>query len=485
MTKFDPELLRESLEGLFQSSGGLSEVSASSFASTSTSVANKPSPPVLSLVIGLSGGVDSIVLLHALSSLVSSATNSDVKVRFNLKLSAIHINHQLHSQANDWQSFCITFCQKLNIPIQCVSVDASPKMGEGPEAAARNARYAAFKKNIHDDDILLTGHHLDDQIETVFLKILRGTGVDGAAGIREISRFSTINKSTYLVRPLLMFSRESIELYASENKLEWVNDPSNDETHYDRNYLRHDVLPVLEKRWPSYRQTVCRFSQHMRQTSDLLKQISEDDFSDAFNVEKKCLNIENLNNLSLPRANNLIRHWVSFEGYSLPSDAQLSQINTAITSREDSSPVVSWANVELRRFKNNLYLMSSDSIKIPEDLLVNIKSWKEGQRVNVPGYGLLELRSSKGDGINKKYFSSHEIKIKFRQGGEKCKPVCRDKTQTLKKIFQEMNLAPWLRDTTPIVYIENEIAAVVGEFYCVPFAASLNEEGLIIARVSE
>lgn len=471
MNKFSPELLQQTITGLLQCSEK----------NSGDSISTSPPP---SLVVGFSGGVDSLVLLHALSSLLPSPELSASKLPilvsssvFNIK--AIHVNHRLNPQADEWQSFCVSFCEKRQIPIQCVTVDAKPTQGEGPEAAARNARYDAFKKQLCSDDILLTGHHLDDQIETVFLQMLRGTGVDGAAGIRQIS---TLNAS-YLMRPLLFFSREMIESYAIENNLQWVNDPSNDETHYDRNYLRLEVLPVIQKRWPSYRQTISRFSQHMREASQLIKQIAEQDFLVACNVEKKSINIDKLNQLSLSRRNNLIRHWLSVEKQSIPSESQLSQIHTAIIAREDACPIVRWGETELRRFKNNLYVLNSTILLETKKTLISVKNWQVGQRVNVPGYGVLELKITKGDGIKASFFSSDNIQIKMREGGEKCKPKGRDKTQSLKKVFQEKNIAPWLRGTTPLVFIDDQIAAVVGEFYCQPFIAT--NDGLVIVRVSD
>jgi len=455
MTRLDPRLLWHSLDGLLQRS----EVSSHSR---------------LSLVVGLSGGVDSIVLLHTLVLLQKQYSENP------FKLKAIHVNHQLQLEANDWQRFCVSFCEKWQIDLQCTSVDAAPTHGEGPEAAARNARYAALKKHLVDDDVLLTAHHLDDQIETLFLHLLRGTGVDGAAGMRPLSKFH----STYLVRPLLVFSREAIETYAKENHLQWVNDPSNTEVHYDRNYLRHNVLPVIEQRWPSYRQTVGRFSLHMRQLSDLIKEIAGQDYDVVFHAEKNRLDTKKLAELSLPRVNNVLRHWLTVANFSLPSESQLSQIHTAIAAREDSAPIVSWGNVEIRRFKNNLYLMDLDREKPSTDFVKKTSDWSLGQQVIVPGYGVLELRPSKGAGIKSGYLSGHDVEIKFRQGGEKCKPDGRDKTQTLKKIFQEINLPPWLRHTTPIIFIDEEIAAVVGEFYCFPFAAR-DGQGVEIVRLPE
>ena len=482
MTELTPEAMQQTLNELLQSSGVT------------------PSTP-LTFVVGLSGGIDSVVLLHLLSSLPSylpfSSSSSEESTDLPFLnstaqntsnhfffLKAIHINHQLQSNANEWQLFCVSLCEKLNIPIECIFVNAHAKQGEGPEAAARKARYEAFNSVLNEDDVLLTGHHLDDQIETIFLQMLRGTGVDGAAGIRFISQFST----SFLIRPLLIYSRKSIEEYARKNNINWINDPTNDEINFDRNYLRHQILPVLEKRWPSYRETLSRFSSNIRQASELLNEIAEKDYllikEDDTQSFAHCLDINKLKELSISRQNNLVRHWLSVEGYSPPSKNLLTQIHAAIAARIDASPIVSWANVELRRYKNKIYLLDKNREKIPQNFSLKISNWRQGERVKIPGYGVLELMSSENDGIKSSCFSSEDIQIKLRQGGEKCKPKNRNKSQVLKKIFQEKNIPPWCRDTIPIVFIDGEIAAVVNEFYCSPFAAE-NETGLIIVRVPE
>lgn len=448
MTEFNSLLLQQTLDRLLQQQGiGLDQ-------------------PV-TLVLGLSGGMDSVVLLHALSSIC--AVNPSYKLR------AIHVNHQLQSSADDWQKFCNALCQKWQVPFESVTVDVDAKKGEGVEAAARKARYSAFKNKLSPSDILLTAHHLDDQIETVFLKLLRGTGVDGAAGIRPITTFN----GHYLLRPLLNVHRTSLEAYAKQNHLQWINDPSNEETIYDRNYLRHEILPVIEKRWPAYRQTIRRFSHHMQHVSELLQQIAQQDFKTVYDAEKQCLNIDELIKLSLPRRHNTIRFWIKQHSETIPGVELLNQINTAIIAREDASPVVKWANVELRRFKNGLYLLNEPLQKTTKDFSVTLQNWQPGEKIMIPGYGFLSLVETRKEGLKPSCLANAELTIKFRQGGERCTPVSRHKSQTLKKIFQEYNIPPWKRNSIPLVYINQEIAAAVGVFYCKPFAAE-DEVGLKI-----
>jgi len=410
------------------------------------------------IVVGLSGGLDSIVLTHLLATLSRSSKIFLLKV--------VHINHQLQRDADEWQSFCSDVCQSLHISFENITVNATPEKGEGPEAAARNARYVAFKSVLKENDILVTAHHLDDQIETVFLQMLRGTGIEGATGISPVSLFG----NNYLLRPLLEFSRDDIQSYAEENQLTWVEDPSNQETEFSRNYLRQKVIPLIEKRWPAYRQTIQRFSENMQQAGDVLQEIVEEDIEDVIDKETNSLCIEPLSKLSVNRQNNIIRSWIKKTNGDVPSVAILHQIFLLMSSTEDAEPVVTWGQTEIRRFQNKLYCMQKNRNKIPENLEINISNWRPGQVVEVPGYGALVLELCEDEGILETYISSENIQIKIRQGGETCKPVGRQKSQSLKKIFQEKKVPPWLRNNTPIVFINGEVAVVVGEFYCSPFA---------------
>lgn len=186
--------------------------------------------------IALSGGLDSCVLLHSLAAL-----------QLPVVLRALHINHQISPNATSWQEHCADICARLNIPFTAVKVDVK-NTGRGIEDAAREARYAVFEQHLSSGDYLFTAHHSDDQSETMLLRLMRGAGPRGLAAMAQARRLG----QGILYRPLLNFSRAELEEYAQEQALTWVNDESNTNDHYDRNYLRNQVMPLLRERWPAF-----------------------------------------------------------------------------------------------------------------------------------------------------------------------------------------------------------------------------------------
>ena len=224
------------------------------------------------LTLALSGGVDSVVLLDLLSQ---------ARHTLNFSLSAIHVNHQISPHAADWAEFCMTLCHKQNIPLQVKKVRVGRRSGLGLEAAARAARYQAFAGL--DADLLLLAHHLDDQIETLLHNLLRGTGVGGASGMPE-SRAQI--GDLVLLRPLIEVPRATLLAYAQQQHLRWVEDESNADTSFTRNFLRHAVLPVIERRFPAYRETLARAAQHFAEADCLLGELAALDLANAMRAEK-------------------------------------------------------------------------------------------------------------------------------------------------------------------------------------------------------
>jgi len=423
----------------------------------------------LSLCVGFSGGLDSTVLLHLLTQALKAQQSSESPT-FNLK--AIHINHQLQKEAGLWVEFCRNFCSNQEIPFQSINVSVSGSNQSGVEAAARNARYIAFKDNLSSEDILLTAHHRDDQIETVFLQLLRGTGIEGAAAINPCSKLN----QNYLLRPLLNFDRKQLEAYATIHKLQWVEDPSNAATDYGRNYLRHNVLPVIEKRWPSYRKTIQRFSNNARSAAILLNDYVVQDFELSSNPDRNSLKIDLLLQLSLEKRLLVIRFWIKQLGSLMPSESILLEIHRVLTADEDTNPVVEWGSSKLRRYRNEIFLLPRQAKEVKKsDFFWDLKS-----HLNINGLGELSGQKSLGYGLNEKY-AAKKIKVTFRQGGEKCQPAGRQGTHSLKKLLQEYEVPPWQRENIPILVIDGKIAAVVGLFYCDPFAVKKEEQGILVS----
>lgn len=420
-----------------------------------------------SLCVAFSGGVDSTVLLHALSVLLTHA-----KTPFSLR--AIHINHQLQAESDQWVTFCDGFCLARGIPFQSVVVDVIPSK-KGIEAAARQARYSAFKKALNSEEILLTAHHLDDQVETVFLQLLRGTGVDGAGAMAPVS-----NANVYpLIRPMLSVERAQLEAYAKQEGLTWIDDPSNAEENFSRNFLRKKIFPVIEDRWPGYRKTIQRFSNNARSASTVLASYLEEDYvtccvdnHDALGI---ALDIEPLKLLVIEKRLMIIRHWLKSCNAIMPGERVLMQIHSAIFSSEDANPLIEWGQYQVRRYQNMLYFLMRDEVSVMPETF----HWDMKQPYKINDRSQLISQHIVGDGIHERY-GDEQVTIAFRQGGEKCQPFGRLGTHSLKKLFQEYAIPPWMRDKVPLLMIDNQIAAIVGYCYCRPFAVQSHESGIII-----
>jgi tRNA(Ile)-lysidine synthase len=290
--------------------------------------------------VALSGGVDSCVLLHFL------ATHFP-----NLSLHAIHINHGLHPLANDWQKHCHKLCQSLSIPLRIVSVQIHCKKGESLEARARVERYQAFAKIIKKDDVIVTAHHLDDQAETLLLQLLRGAGLRGVAAMPAIAHFA----NGYLIRPLLNFSRVDIEHYANAHQIHWIEDTSNNNQQFDRNYLRQTIFPILKKRWPQAHKILARFAKHCAEQEHLIESIAAQDYRDCHGEYLNTLSIPALLKYDTTRLNNILRFYIHNLQLPSPPEKLLRELNRLFHAKRDATPVVHWNNVYFRRYKEHLF----------------------------------------------------------------------------------------------------------------------------------
>jgi len=415
--------------------------------------------------VAYSGGLDSTVLLHRLW-------------QQNLPIHAIHINHQLQSQANTWAKHCEQQCQQWNIPIIIKTVNAQKNNGESPEAAARSARYAAFNEIIQENTLLCLAHHQDDQAETLLLQLLRGAGVAGLAAMPEQTPFG----ASYLLRPLLKMTRQELQQYATEHQLKWINDPSNEDDKFDRNYLRKHIMPLLKHRWPAATQTLSRSAEHCAEAAQLIQTLAEQDY---LQVKKNNeLSINQLSLLSPERQRQVIRYWLTQQQLPLPSTTQLQQIQEELlTSKEDAQPLVHWPRVNIQRYKDQLFANKSQA---EIDLTNEQLPWDLKQPLKLPAnLGNLSTQLTQGKGISAQRLAKKTITIQFRKGGERCHPSGRAHSQTLKNLFQEYNIPAWQRDQIPLLYCNNEIAAAVGHWICIDYQAKPEEMGWIITQHSE
>jgi tRNA(Ile)-lysidine synthase len=413
--------------------------------------------------VAFSGGCDSHVLLWCLSTIRQELACTN--------LHAIHINHGLHSKANDWETQCIDVCNSLDVSVETCRVEVNVSKGHSLEAQARDARYAAFKRCMRAGDMLLLAHHQDDQAETLLLQLIRGAGINGLAAMPRLTEFA----DGWLARPMLNVPRDEILAFAKQQGLDWIEDPSNDDITFDRNYLRHSVLPILSERWPSIAATLARAAQHQAEAATLLNTVAQDDFRDVSLSVPGQLDLPGL--LKFPRARraNLLRFWISeICGYPLPSTNQLDRIlSDVLHAGQDKSPIVNWRDVELRRYRDRLYLGNT---QVSHDVDWQAK-WMPDSQLVLPVGGMLTTREREGGGINKACLASG-VTVRFRRGGEICKPAGRDHHHELRKLFQEWGVPPWQRDRIPLIYAGDELAQVVGYTSCAPFAVKKGETGV-------
>ncbi|NIR59118.1 MAG: tRNA lysidine(34) synthetase TilS, partial [Gammaproteobacteria bacterium] len=263
--------------------------------------------------VAYSGGLDSLVLLHAL------AARRD---RLGAPLAAVHVDHGLHPDSGRWAAHCARTCAALGVPYECRVVEATAASGESPEAAARRARYEALAGLLEPGACLLTAHQRDDQAETLLLQLLRGAGPDGLAGMPMCRPLG----AGWHLRPLLDWERADLHAYARAQGLEWVEDASNRDTGIDRNYLRHIVLPALRERWPGAPATLARAARHQAEAAELLVALGRADARAAADAAPGTLRASALRDLPAPRQRNLLRAWIARAGLPAPSAAQLERV---------------------------------------------------------------------------------------------------------------------------------------------------------------
>ena len=399
--------------------------------------------------VAYSGGVDSTVLLHLLHRWCAENTAAP-------PLCAIHINHGMQSGADDWQLHCEQVCKALNVPILCQSVAVSPA-SRGGEAAARDARYQAFEQLMQPGAVVFLGHHLDDQIETFFLRLLRGAGLQGLAAIPR----RRVLAGGLLARPLLQVQRSQLQYYASHYGLAYVEDPSNSSLVMDRNFLRAELLPLLASRWPGYRQTVARATDHMAAAVAVLQEAVPTPATVHNVMGDPGVAITDLLQDSREVAAVKLRSWLQAAGYLAPDRVALNEfLRQLYDSTQDSAPRLECSDFTLARYRDAVYLLpvqAETSDRQPLSLV-------PGQICDVPGVGRIGLEPAASDGLSLPRDSA--VEIAWRSGGERCRPAGRAHTSSLKKLLQEFDVPPWWRDRLPLLYCKGELLAVADLWLC-------------------
>lgn len=433
--------------------------------------------------VGYSGGVDS----HLLLALVKRVCPSHRTLR------AIHVNHQLNPAADDWQAHCVKQAAQLEVECLPIKVSLAPT-GSGLEARARKARYGAMSQQLAANDVLILGHHLDDQMETVLFRLLRGSGPVGLAGMRVTRAFGDAK----IVRPWLHYTRSQILQAAQALELHWIEDDSNDNLRFDRNFLRHEILPKLRSRWPSIAMTLGQTAQHCADAAEILRDCARTDLQtcmiidDAFDDQQSALSCVHLKGMSGARRANLLRYWLELQTQRVPNQQVVAEIERMLSeARSDRNPVIDWENFHIKRYNQRLYLQSRDHARdAREQLMVEQEvSWHPLEQPILRWCGQsfeakLTTAAFSGEGLDLSLLT-FPLLITRRRGGERLRPFGDQHTRPLKKLFQVAKVPPWQRERMPIFYSDEGGLVQAGDRWLASkYVANLGSQALIIRSLS-
>lgn len=392
------------------------------------------------LCVAYSGGADSTALLHALAQLPQARGR---------KLRALHVDHGLARESAYWAEHCKRFCGVLDVPIEIVRVQVERDRGEGLEAAARRARFAAFAQSLRPGEWLALAHHLDDQVETVLLKLLRGAGPHGLAGMREQRPLA----QTTLWRPLLNVSRAVLRKYVTAHKLEYIEDPSNADTTLSRNYLRTEILPHLRAHWPHAAQSIVHAARLCRESAAHLDALAESALH-SLRRDERALDSAGWGALPEALRTLVLERWLHEQGLPAPTHTQLAELRRQVMeAREDHVPRVAWPGAEVRVWRDALHAMAPAG-EIPAGWE---SAWR-GEPLPLPGGGTLTLADASGP--DPTFPFDPPLRVCFRSGGERIKPSGEAHTRELRYLLQRAGIPPWERARIPLIYRNGELLAV-------------------------
>ncbi|MBC8997792.1 tRNA lysidine(34) synthetase TilS [Pseudomonas sp. N40(2020)] len=388
--------------------------------------------------VAFSGGLDSTVLLHLLASLAKKQSLP--------ALSAVHIHHGLQAAADAWPTHCQSVCDALGVPLQVERVQVQP--GASLEQAARDARYSVFCSVTQSDDVLLTGQHRDDQAETLLFRLMRGAGMRGLSGMPQQRPLG----QGALVRPLLDVTRAELEAYAQTHQLHWIEDPSNQDRQFSRNYLRHQVMPALTGRWPQAQASMARSASHLREAQGLLDELAQVDLAQANTRHEfewlglRSLELAPLAALSAARQRNALSHWLE-PLTRLPDTDHWSGWSDLCDAAHDATPVWRLADGELHRSAGRLWWLSGVWLRAP----VIGSDWHDlSSPLRLPDNGRVMFSGQTPVG---------PLQIRYRQGGEVMHLADRGR-RDLKRLLNERAVPGFVRGRLPLLFRGEELLAV-------------------------
>jgi tRNA(Ile)-lysidine synthase len=413
------------------------------------------------LVTGLSGGVDSVVLLHALRGVSDS---------LGFLLRAVHVNHGLSANASRWADFCRELCASMNVPVAIEDVDVAGHREQGREGAARAARYAALSRQ--PGRLLALAHHRDDQAETLLLQLLRGSGAHGLAAMPASAWLG----DKRVLRPLLAVSRREIVEYARREGLAWVEDESNEDVALDRNFVRHRLMPAMEERFPGASQRIARSASHLAESAALLEVLGMADV-EAAGVDGG-LSRSRVQALGPARAKNALRTLCRRSGVAVPHAAALEEFLRQLQSMSrESAPRLDLGDWSLLAYRDRIGLerpFSGEGFS-PVD-------WSGEGTLPLLGLGgVLRFKPVEGRGLNAARLRAEPLTVRVRRGGERLRIHPRRPSRTLKNLFQEKGTPPWRRVSVPLLYCGETLVHVPGVGTACGWEASKGAPGLIVS----
>ncbi|MEO8630825.1 MAG: tRNA lysidine(34) synthetase TilS [Betaproteobacteria bacterium] len=417
-----------------------------------------------SLVVGLSGGLDSVVLLHCLTSLAK---------RLQLQVFALHVHHGLSANADAWGRFCDALCRDLSVPFKQVSVQVPRASGQGIEAAARAARYAAFEQ-INARAVALA-HHQDDQAETLLLQLLRGAGVRGLSAM-PAARVLDSQTGLQLIRPLLRVRRSTITAYAQTQGLSWVEDESNADRNFDRNFVRAEILPRMIRRYPATVATLARAARNMADAAELLDALAIQDYA-ATAYREDSVDVEALRKMSSARARNVLRWFIQQRGYPAPQRDQLDEaLRQTLHSGADARQAVTFGDAVLRRHRGRLYLEAANT-----DLARDwSQPWRGEDELLLPrGFGAVRFQPVPGSGLSVQLLLRDGSVLRARSGGERIRLSPKRPSRTLKNLLQEAGLPAWQRERLPLLFAGSALVWIPDIGIDYRYAAQDGEAGVL------
>ncbi|CAG9296073.1 tRNA lysidine(34) synthetase TilS [Celerinatantimonas diazotrophica] len=392
------------------------------------------------LMVALSGGVDSVVLLHLLWQ--------SRQLYPTLQIKAVHVHHGLNFRAQEWAKFCQKLCARWDIPlaVEYIRVPTGPRLSI--EEQARIKRYQVFERYTHQGFVIVCAHHQNDQAETFFLNLNRGSGLAGLSAMGQTRPLG----QTALIRPLLHFSRAQIEAYAQYHRLDHIHDDSNDDTRYERNFIRHEVLPVLNERWPQFNQQVAKSSQWIWQAQQLNDELAQMDLTRLSDAKARLS--ENVRELSAIRLVNVLRFWLKQRSGRYPAQESLEQFIQQLSSGEDRSPEISICGGIVRRYQHYWQWAEEPVCYQPVSCV-----WPKPYKALAWSYMSLSIVAH---GRLRPPRSDEQVIVRFRHevGNLKMRPIGRGGSRSLKKLLQELAFPPWLRNCVPLIFYGDQFVAV-------------------------